>query len=84
MTLQDLFIEYNTCDISVLINSIANHIDWLSEKLLDDPWDTVAQVNRDMENKILNNLLNVEGYLNRHGVDWDIDRFGSIGNIIIY
>ena len=47
MTLQDLFIEYGTCDISTLVNNIANHIDWLSEKLWDDPWDTVAQVHLD-------------------------------------
>lgn len=35
MTLQDLFIE--SCDISTLVNNIA--IDWLSEKLWDDPWE---------------------------------------------
>lgn len=82
MTLQDLFIEYGTCDISTLVNKIANHIDWLSEKLWDDPWDTVAQVHLDLENKILDNLMNLDNYLNLHGTDWDID--SSIGNIIIY
>lgn len=82
MTLQDLFIEYGTCDISTLVNNIANHIDWLREKLWDDPWDTVAQVHLDLENKILDNLMNLDNYLNLHGTDWDID--SSIGSIIIY
>ena len=79
MTLQDSFIEYNTHSISSLVNNIANHIDWLSEKLLDYPW--VAQVQKDMENKILDNLLDLEKCIN-HGSDWDIDK--SIGDIVIY
>ena len=52
-----------------------------AEKLLDYPWDTVAQVQKDMENKILDNLLDLEKCIN-HGSDWDIDK--SIGDIVIY
>ena len=43
-------------------------------------WDTVVHL--DLENKILDNLMNLDNYLNLHGTDWDID--SSIGSIIIY
>lgn len=73
MTLQDLFVEYSTTSISELITIHANLIDWYTEMLYDDPWDTVAQSNKDFYTKVLDKLVAIQEYLNMLGADWDID-----------
>lgn len=73
MTLQDLFVEHGTTSISELINIEANLIDWYTEMLYDDMWDTVAQSNKDFHTKVLDKLVAIEQFLNSLGADWDID-----------
>ena len=73
MTLHDLFVEYNTTSLNVLINIFGNRIDWYTEMLYDFPWDTVAQSNLDHTKKVLGRLVEIRSFLSEAGVDWDID-----------
>ena len=73
MTLQDLFVEHGTTSISELINIEANLIDWYTEMLYDDMWDTVAQSNKNFHTKVLDKLVAIEQFFNSLGADWDID-----------
>ena len=73
MTLQDLFVEHGTTSISELINIEANLIDWYTEMLYDDMWDTVAQSNKDFHSEVLDKLVTIQQWLNSFGADWDID-----------
>ena len=41
--LKSLFVEFNCTTIESLLASINNQIDWYTEMLYDDPWNTWAQ-----------------------------------------
>lgn len=45
--LESLFIEFNCTTIESLLISIGNQIDWCTEMLYDDPWNTWAQIRMD-------------------------------------
>ena len=66
--LESLFVEFNCTSIESLLTSISNQIDWYTEMLYDDPWNTWAQVKRDSLEK-----LSQEVYALCAGVDNDID-----------
>lgn len=70
--LESLFVEFNCTTIEALLESISNQIDWYTEMLYDDPWNTWAQVK-------LNSLseLSKEVYTlySKNGVDNDIDLY---------
>lgn len=38
--LESLFVEFNCTTIESLLVSIGNQIDWYTEMLYDDPWNT--------------------------------------------
>ena len=73
MTLHDLFVEYGTNSIKELINTYSNHIDWYTEMLNDDPWNTVAQSNLDFTRLVLDKLEIIDNLLHKNGSDSDID-----------
>ena len=50
--LESLFVEFNCTSIESLLTSISNQIDWYTEMLYDDPWNTWAQVKRDSLEKL--------------------------------
>lgn len=70
--LESLFVEFNCTTIEALLESISNQIDWYTEMLYDDPWNTWAQVK-------LNSLseLSKEVYTlySKNRVDNDIDLY---------
>lgn len=66
--LESLFAEFNCTTIESLLVSIGNQIDWYTEMLYDDPWNTWAQVKRDSLEK-----LSQEVYALYVGADNDID-----------
>lgn len=68
--LESLFVEFDCTTIESLLVSIGNQIDWHTEMLYDDPWNTWAQVQKDC----LSNLYD-EVYLLfvSNGADNDID-----------
>ena len=66
--LESLFAEFNCTTIESLLVSIGNQIDWYTEMLYDDPWNTWAQAKRDSLEK-----LSQEVYALYAGVDNDID-----------
>lgn len=68
--LESLFVEFNCTTIESLLASISNQIDWYTELLYDDPWNTWAQVQRDSLSDLYNkvNTLFVS-----NGADNDID-----------
>ena len=66
--LESLFVEFNCTTIESLLVSIGNQIDWYTEMLYDDPWNTWAQVKRDNLEK-----LSQEIYPLYAGADNDID-----------
>lgn len=66
--LESLFVEFNCTTIESLLASISNQIDWYTEMLYDDPWNTWAQVKRDSLEK-----LSQEIYTLYAGADNDID-----------
>lgn len=66
--LESLFVEFNCTTIESLLASISNQIDWYTEMLYDDPWNTWAQVKRDSLEK-----LSQEIYKLYVGADNDID-----------
>ena len=69
MTLQDLFTEYNTQSIEELCYIFAERIDWYTEMLFDDPWNTWAKVNQQHYQKLLDKLWPMVN----NGADFDID-----------
>ena len=50
--LESLFAEFNCTTIESLLVSICNQIDWYTEMLYDDPWNTWAQAKRDSLEKL--------------------------------
>ena len=66
--LESLFVYFNCTSIESLLTSISNQIDWYTEMLYDDPWNTWAQVKRDSLEK-----LSQEVYALCAGADNDID-----------
>lgn len=66
--LESLFVEFNCTSIESLLTSISNQIDWYTEMLYDDPWNTWAQIKRDSLEK-----LSQEVYALCAGTDNDID-----------
>ena len=66
--LESLFVEFNCTSIESLLASISNRIDWYTEMLYDDPWNTWAQIQRDSLEK-----LSQEVYALYVGADNDID-----------
>ena len=66
--LESLFAEFNCTTIESLLVSIGNQIDWYTEMLYDDPWNTWAQVKRDSLEKLFQ-----EVYALCAGADNDID-----------
>ena len=68
--LESLFVEFNCTTIESLLASINNRIDWYTEMLYDDPWNTWAQVK-------LNSLEELSGEVYKlcvqNGADSDID-----------
>ena len=68
--LESLFVEFNCTTIESLLASISNQIDWYTELLYEDPWNTWAQVQRDSLSDLYNkvNTLFVS-----NGADNDID-----------
>ena len=66
--LESLFVEFNCTSIESLLVSISNQIDWYTEMLYDDSWNTWAQVKRDSLEK-----LSQEIYALYVGADNDID-----------
>ena len=66
--LESLFAEFNCTTIESLLVSIGNQIDWYTEMLYDDPWNTWASVKRDSLEK-----LSQEVYALYVGADNDID-----------
>lgn len=68
--LESLFVEFNCTTIESLLVSISNQIDWYTEMLYDDPWNTWAQVK-------LNSLEELSGEIYKlyvqNGADNDID-----------
>lgn len=71
--LESLFTEFNCTTIESLLTSIGNQIDWYTEMLYDDPWNTWAQVQKDSLSDLYNkvNILFVS-----NGADNDIDLNG--------
>ena len=66
--LESLFVEFNCTTIESLLVSISNQIDWYTEMLYDDPWNTWAQVKRDSLEKLSQEIYALYG-----GADNDID-----------
>lgn len=66
--LESLFAEFNCTTVESLLVSIGNQIDWYTEMLYDDPWNTWAQAKRDSLEK-----LSQEVYALYAGADNDID-----------
>lgn len=66
--LESLFAEFNCTTIESLLVSIGNQIDWYTEMLYDDPWNTWAQAKRDSLEK-----LSQKVYALYAGADNDID-----------
>lgn len=54
-TLHALFIEFDAASLEDLIHIIGNRIDWYTEMLYDDPWNSWAVISRDR----LQNLLDI-------------------------
>lgn len=83
MTLHNLFVEYNTSDIDAIIGMLSNDIDWYTEKLYDDMWDTVSYVYREQCEKLIKKLEDVKSFLAKVGVDWDIDSDCVFAKLVI-
>lgn len=66
--LESLFAEFNCTTIESLLVSIGNQIDWYTEMLYDDPWNTWAQVKRDSLEKLSQEVCALYA-----GADNDID-----------
>ena len=68
--LESLFVEFNCTTIESLLTSISNRIDWYTEMLYDDPWNTWAQVQKDGLSDLYNK---VDVLYAQNGADNDID-----------
>lgn len=68
--LESLFVEFNCTTIESLLTSISNRIDWYTEMLYDDPWNTWAQVQKDSLSDLYNK---VDVLYAQNGADNDID-----------
>lgn len=68
--LESLFVEFNYTTIESLLTSISNRIDWYTEMLYDDPWNTWAQVQKDSLSDLYNK---VDALYVQNGADNDID-----------
>lgn len=68
--LESLFVEFNCSNIESLLMSIGNQIDWYTEMLYDDCWNTWAKVQRDHLNSLYNEI---EVSYTQNGADNDID-----------
>ena len=68
--LESLFVEFNCTTIESLLVSIGNQIDWCTEMLYDDPWNTWAQIR-------INSLKELDREIHKlyvqNGADNDID-----------
>lgn len=70
--LESLFVEFNCSNIESLLIAIGNRIDWYTEMLYDDCWNTWAKVQRDHLNSLYNEIY--ELYV-QNGADNDIDLY---------
>lgn len=70
--LESLFVEFNCTTIESLLASIGNQIDWYTEMLYDDCWNTWAKVQRDHLESLYNEIY--ELYV-QNGADNDIDLY---------
>ena len=70
--LESLFVEFNCTTIESLLTSIGNRIDWYTEMLYDDPWDTWAQVQKDSLSDLYNKVY---ALYTQNGADNDIDLY---------
>ena len=68
--LESLFVEFNCTTIESLLASISNQIDWYTEMLYDDPWNTWAQIALDNLEKLSGEVYTL--YV-ANGTDNDID-----------
>lgn len=68
--LNDLFVEFGVSTINDLLMSIGNKIDWYTEMLYDDPWDTWATASKKHYEQLYNEI---ELLYCSNGVDNDID-----------
>lgn len=70
--LESLFVEFNCTTIKSLLVSIGNQIDWYTEMLYDDPWNTWAQVQKDNLSDLYNKVY---ALYTQNGADNDIDLY---------
>ena len=70
--LESLFVEFNCTTIESLLVSIGNQIDWYTEMLYDDPWNTWAQVQKDNLSDLYNKVY---ALYTQNGADNDIDLY---------
>ena len=68
--LESLFVEFNCTSIESLLASISNRIDWYTEMLYDDPWNTWAQTTRECLEKLFREVYALYA---KNGADNDID-----------
>lgn len=68
--LESLFVEFNCTTIESLLASISNRIDWYTEMLYDDPWNTWAQIRIDSLKELDREVYKL--YV-QNGADNDID-----------
>ena len=68
--LESLFVEFNCTTIESLLISISNQIDWYTEMLYDDPWNTWAQIRIDSLKELDREIYKL--YV-QNGADNDID-----------
>lgn len=68
--LESLFVEFNCTTIKSLLASISNQIDWYTEMLYDDPWNTWAQAKLDSLEELSNEIKTL---YTQNGADNDID-----------
>lgn len=70
--LESLFVEFNYTTIESLIMTVNNQIDWYTEMLYDDPWNTWAQIKLDSLKELSEKLYAL--YV-QNGADNDIDLY---------
>ena len=70
--LESLFVEFNCTTIESLIMTVNNQIDWYTEMLYDDPWNTWAQIKLDSLKELSEKLYAL--YV-QNGADNDIDLY---------
>lgn len=70
--LNNLFVEFGVSTISGLLIAIGNRIDWYTEMLYDDPWNTWATAGKKHYEQLYDEI---ESLFHSNGVDNDIDLF---------